>query len=251
SDLYNADGQFTYRGSQGGSVCATPVTFTAGTSAADIQNDPRLAQPLTDAQTAQVVNALTAPNTAETNGFIGKVSLSYAPNNDQLWYVTFSQGFRPGLLNRPGGAPGPNGFTVPFELDTDEVVNYELGWKLDLLDGTFRLNGNAFFVDISELQTTIFDPSIANLFFSDNAADAEIRGIEGDFIWTPASAEGLTLSGGFSILDTEITEVLTPTNDVNEGDELAFAPEFQATLRARYEWNMRDGMIAQVMPHVA
>lgn len=251
SDLYNADGQFTYRGSQGGSVCATPVTFTAGTSAADIQNDPRLAQPLTDAQTAQVANALTAPDTAETNGFIGKVSLSYAPNNDQLWYVTWSQGFRPGLLNRPGGAPGPNGFTVPFELDTDEVVNYELGWKLDLLDGTFRLNGNAFFVDISELQTTIFDPSIANLFFSDNAADAEIRGIEGDFIWTPASVEGLTLSGGFSILDTEITEVLTPTNDVNEGDELAFAPEFQATLRARYEWDMRDGMIAHVMPHVA
>ena len=45
--------------------------------------------------------------------------------------------------------------------------------------------------------------------------------------------------------------MLTPTNDVNEGDELAFAPEFQATLRARYEWNMRDGMIAHVMPHVS
>ena len=30
-------------------------------------------------------------------------------------------------------------------------------------------------VDVSGLQTTIFDPSIANLFFSDNAADADIR----------------------------------------------------------------------------
>ena len=33
-----------------------------------------------------------------------------------------------------------------------------------------RFNGNAFFVEIENLQTTIFDPSIVNLFFSDNAA---------------------------------------------------------------------------------
>mgnify|MGYP003331336123 CR=1 FL=1 len=40
-----------------------------------------------------------------------------------------------------------------------------------------------FFVDVTDLQTTVFDPSIVNLFFSDNAADAEISGIEGDFIY--------------------------------------------------------------------
>ena len=201
---------------------------------------------------AQVAAALqNAPDVAQTDGVIGKVSLAWTPNDDSLWYVTFSQGFRPGLLNRPGGAAGPNGFTVPFDLDTDEVDNYELGWKLDLLDRTFRLNGSAFYVDISDLQTTIFDPSITNLFFSDNAADAEIMGIEGDFIWTPGSVEGLTVSGGFSILDTEITEVITPTNDVREGDELAFAPEFQATLRARYEWDFGRGMQAHVMPYMS
>ena len=39
-------------------------------------------------------------------------------------------------------------------------------------------------VDVSGLQTTIFDPSIANLFFSDNAADADITGLEGDLFIT-------------------------------------------------------------------
>ena len=63
-----------------------------------------------------------------------------------------------------------------------------------------------------------FDPSITNLFFSDNAADAEIIGLEGDFVWLPESSEGLTVSGAFSILDTEITKVITPTNDVRRGD---------------------------------
>ena len=90
-----------------------------------------------------------------------------------------------------------------------------------------------------DLQSTIFDPSIVNLFFSDNAADAEIMGLEGDFIYFTES--GLVLSGAFSLLDTEITESLVPTNDVVVGQELAFAPGIQANVSARKEWGMEGG----------
>jgi len=190
-------------------------------------------------------------DTADADGVIGKVSLSWAPNNDMLYYVTWSEGFRPGILNRPGGASNGNGYTVPFTIDTDEVTNYEFGWKTDFLDGSLRFNGSLFMIEIEKMQTGIFDPSIANLFFVENAADAEVKGIEGDFIWQPASLEGLTLSGGFSILDTEVTKVLIPTNDVTKGDELAFAPELQVNLQARYEWALGSGIIAHVMPHVS
>ena len=170
-----------------------------------------------------------------------------------MYYVTLSEGFRPGLLNRPGGSMNPQGtFTVPYDLDTDDVTNFEFGLKANYLDSTFQLNAAVFFVDIENLQTTIFDPSITNLFFSDNAADAEVLGLEGDFIWLPDFSERLTVSGAFSILDTEITNVLTPTNDVRKGDELAFAPEFQGTLRARYEWDFgATGLVAHVMPSVS
>ena len=244
SDLYDGDGQFTYRGSIGSNTCGANITFSRDDSLADIE-----AAGLTTAQAQSVFNALRAPDSAETDGVIGKLSLSWTPTANALWYVTLSEGFRPGLLNRPGGASGPNGFTVPFDLDTDEVVNYEAGWKLDLLDRTLRFNGSVFFVEIENLQTTIFDPSITNLFFSDNAADAEIFGIEGDFIWNATA--NLTVSGAFSFLDTEITKVLTPTGDVRKGDELAFAPEFQGNLRARYHWYLDSGMTVHVMPHVS
>ena len=70
------------------------------------------------------------------------------------------------------------GYTVPFDVKSDELVNIELGWKLDMLGNTLRFNGSLFFLDISDLQTTIFDTSIVNLFFSDNAADAEVTGLE-------------------------------------------------------------------------
>jgi outer membrane receptor protein involved in Fe transport len=73
-----------------------------------------------------------------------------------------------------------------------------------------------------------------------------VTGLEGDFTWVPASLLGLTLSGGFSFLDSEITDSFV-TNFVVEGDDLAFAPEFQATLNARYEWDMASGRLAHVM----
>lgn len=196
-------------------------------------------------------NAVGAPDKAVADGSIFKATVDWRPAPEALLYFTWSEGFRPGLLNRPGGAAGPNNFTVPFELDTDNVTNYEIGLKGDFADATLRFNGALFFVDIESLQTTIFDPSITNLFFSDNAADAEVTGFEGDFMWLPAFSEYFTLSGSFSFLDTEITKVITPTNDVREGDELAFAPEFQATLRARWEWDVNMGgrsWVAHVMP---
>ncbi len=243
NDLYDGDGQFTFIGS-----CNPDLrqTFTLGDTVADIE-----AVGLSEAQANQVFLALSAPDVAETSGTVFKGTLTLTPNEDLLFYATYSEGFRPGLLNRPGGAQGASGFIVPFELETDEVENYELGWKLDLISGQMRFNGSAFYGDISNLQTTIFDPSIANLFFSDNAANAEIYGMEADFTIAPDAIPGLTLAGAFSILDTEITEVLTPTNDVVAGSDLAFAPSFQGNMRLRYEWDINSALGAYIQPQIS
>ncbi len=201
-------------------------------------------------------NTVGAPDKAATDGVIYKFTGTWTPNSDLLFYATYSEGFRPGLLNRPGGRTNPAGnYTVPFAVDTDDVQNYELGWKTELFGNSLRFNGSAFFVEIEGLQTTIFDPSIVNLFFSDNAANAEIQGLEGDFTWAPYSVDGLTIAGAFSLLDTEVTEVLVPTNDVVVGSDLAFAPAWQGNIRARYEWDLErqiDGqsLTAHVMPQL-
>ena len=197
-------------------------------------------------------NTVGAPDKADTDGTIFKVTLDWRPNDDHMVYATVSEGFRAGLLNRPGGTAGPNNFTVPYALDTDDVTNIEFGVKSSFLDNTLQFNGSVFYVDVEDLQTTIFDPSIVNLFFSDNAADAEVKGLEGNFTWLPQAVDGWIVTGAFSLLDTEITDVLTPTNDVREGDELAFAPSFQGNLRARYEWDVgNNSWIGHVMPSVS
>ena len=262
-DLYDGDGSFTFIGDCGS---GGNITFNEGQSFDEIKAILLAADPysvgrgasvkapnaISDGEIQGIVNALSAPDTSETDGTIFKFTASWTPNNDSLLYATASEGFRPGMLNRPGGSVATgSSYSVPFELDTDDVTNYELGWKLDLFDYTARFNGSVFFVDIEDMQTTIFDPSISNLFFSENAADAEVIGFEGDITWAPASIDGLIVNAAFSFLDTEITKVLIPTDDVRKGDELAFAPEFQGNLSARYEWQLESGLTAHVMPHVA
>ena len=181
------------------------------------------------------------PDTAQSDGVIGKVTYSWNPSEDVMYYVTWSEGFRPGLLNRPVGSSNAAGtYSVKPEVKSDEVTNYEFGWKSVLMDGQLRFNGSAFFVDVSGLQTTVFDPSIVNLFFSDNAADAEIMGLEGDFMYYP-DLEGWMISGAFSLLSTELTKSLVPTDDIKVGSDLAFAPGIQGNLSARKEWPMSSG----------
>ena len=186
-------------------------------------------------------NANGYPDTAKSDGVIGKVTYAWNPSEDVMYYVTWSEGFRPGLLNRPVGSSNAAGtYSVKPEVKSDEVTNYEFGWKAILADGQLRFNGSAFMVDVTGLQTTVFDPSIVNLFFSDNAADAEIVGLEGDFIYYP-DLDGWMLSGAFSLLSTEITKSLVPTDDIVVGSDLAFAPGIQGNLAARKEWAMASG----------
>ncbi len=239
NDLYDGDGSITFSRTCNDSL---NQVFTID------QTLDEIAAVLGAGNAQRVFNELRAPDKAETSGVIFKATGKYEPNSDMMLYATYSQGFRPGLLNRPGGAVNGD-FVVPFELDTDDIDNFEFGWKTTLMDNQVRFNGNAFFVDISKLQTTIFDPNIVNLFFSSNAADAQIRGVEGDLTWSPKSMSGLTVNGAFSFLDTEVTDVLIPTGDVREGDSLAFAPGFQGNLRARYEWGGGDNTF-HVMPQV-
>ena len=195
-------------------------------------------------------NAAGNPDKAVSDGTIVKATAKWTPSDDVMYYVTYSEGFRPGLLNRKGGSVNKAGtYTVPNVVDSDTVTNYEFGWKTVLRDGTLRFNGSAFFVDIEGLQTTIFDPNITNLFFSDNAADGEITGVEGDFTYY-TTTEGLTLSGAFSMINSEITKKLVPTDDVVVGDDLSFAPGYQANLNARYEWALSGGNMAHVMGQV-
>ena len=194
---------------------------------------------------------------------IVRVSLDWRVNDDMLLFATYAQGFRPPVTNRVGATlanvqSGPfDGFRVPVSSNTDDLDNFEIGFKSDLLDQTLRLNATVYYSEIKNLQTSRFDPTnISFLWFADNVGDAEITGLDGDFIW--AATDRLTVSGAFSFLDTEITRLNPELAGIAApvGSDLPFAADFSANLRARYDFDINaigglDGLMGYVTGVVA
>jgi outer membrane receptor protein involved in Fe transport len=168
-----------------------------------------------------------------------KANVSWTPGDDSLFYVTYSEGFRPGGFNRSGG-PSPVDPTIdlPFGYVSDTVENIELGWKVELLDNRLRWNGTFYKVDWDELQLSVQDFAVSNLTFTTNLGSAEVTGIDSDLVF--AATDNLTLFASFAWNDTKITsisnDIFAPSNILPVGSPLAFSPEFQYTLRGRYAW---------------
>jgi len=168
-------------------------------------------------------------------------------------FATYSEGFRPPVTNRVGGGLASNqqgafeGFRIPVYSTTDTLKNYEVGMKGDFLDGTLRLNATAYYSEITDLQTSRFDPTnISFLVFTDNVGDAEIKGIDGDLTWLPI--DNLYIDASFSILDTELTRINSELEGIapSVGSELPYSAEFSGNIRARYFYDMSNGLTGYV-----
>ncbi len=179
---------------------------------------------------------------ADFQDTIYKVNLRWQITDDIMTYATWSEGYRPGGFNRNGGASLVED-TPPFVPDffeSDELTNYELGWKTSLLGGNLRFNGAVYYLEWDAMQIGTIDFDVSNLTFISNAADSEIKGAEIDTIWSPT--DSLTLFANVSYNDGELTRV--PANIVSisaEGSELALAPKLQYVVRGRYQWELGDG----------
>ena len=182
--------------------------------------------------------------TSESDTII-KVSLDYQLTDDVMLYTVYSEGYRPATQNRNAGRLAARqtgayeGYVVPAVAVTDTLENIEIGMKGTFLDNTLRFNATYYQADIENLQVSRFDPSnVAFLVFMENVGDAESSGIDADFQW--AATDQLTISGAFSILDTEITRVTDQLQGVAVpvGSDLPLASDFSGNLRARYDFAM-------------
>ena len=168
-------------------------------------------------------------------------------------YATYSEGFRPGGVNRRGTLP-------PY--DADFLTNYELGWKMTSADGRLRFNGAVFLEDWKDFQFSFLGEN--SLTQIANAGSAQIQGIEADLLW--AASDRLTIAAAFAVLDAKLTEhyceKLDPVTGASfhtnpcpnfpedegdpefvppaalDGTQLPVTPKFKGNLTARYTFNV-------------
>jgi outer membrane receptor protein involved in Fe transport len=153
-------------------------------------------------------------------------------------YFTWSEGYRPGGINRD---PNLTNFgRQTFE--PDFLTNYEVGFKSTWLDQRLRLNGAAYYSDWEDLQFTIFSFSFSsccgNVF---NLGDADILGVEADA--TFLVTDNWTLSAAFNYSDGETTDDFILPNAgatlaVPAGTELPSVPKFKGNVSTRHNFEL-------------
>ena len=132
---------------------------------------------------------------AEGDDWAFKGNLEYRIDDDKMIYVTWSEGFRAGGVNRARveGIPkyGP-----------DFVTNYEFGWKTTLAGGAVRFNGAIYLLDWDDFQFGFLDFAVSNLTIVQNVGNSQTKGVEWDLTW--AMNDNNTLSFGGSYNDAEL-----------------------------------------------
>lgn len=191
--------------------------------------------------------------TLTVDDIIIKASLDWKVSKNVMVFASYSEGFRPPVTNRVGGGLAKkqegafDGFRIPVYSTTDNLDNFELGFKSTLFDQRLRFNATAYYSKISDLQTSRFDPTnISFLVFTDNVGDAEIKGIDGDFSWV--ATDNLMITAAFSFIDTELTSINDELAGIAPavGSRLPYSAKFSGNLQAEYFYNIGKNMTGYI-----
>jgi iron complex outermembrane receptor protein len=207
----------------------------------------------TDFRAAPCINL---DKTVKEDGDTKRLNFTFRATDDVMLYATWSEGFRPGGINRRGTIP-------PYVADF--LTNYEIGFKTTWADNRVRLNGALFQDDWDDFQYSFL--GLNGLTEIRNAGQARIKGFEADLVW--AVTDGFTLSTAATWLDAKTTRdycgttfsaddigpddprVGTPVEDCDDpdapantivqapkGQELPVQPKFKGNVIGRYEFPM-------------
>jgi iron complex outermembrane receptor protein len=158
-------------------------------------------------------------------GFKSRGNLTWHFSPDQMFYYTYSQGYRPGTFNRltggrtniwvdAAGVPLPNGvvkgpgdtkptqFVKPLSEPPDSLLNNEVGFKSEFLDHRLLVNASAYQMDWKDVQTLIYNPPVyGNTTFGVKGPTYRIKG--GELQLAFRATDSLTLNGSVSYNDAK------------------------------------------------
>jgi iron complex outermembrane receptor protein len=175
-----------------------------------------------------------------------RVVLDYKPSDNQLYYASVATGFLAGGFSETCSRE-----STCVAYDPEENINYEIGFKGDLLDDRLRLNVAAFWTEYESLQRNQVFPFITRAGLAGqetltlNVGDSEVKGIEvettwlvtdrfqlkGSVGWTDGEYKSFTLPGEFKEAPGVDLTVL----------DIPFLPEWQIGVQAIFDQALPNG----------
>ncbi len=193
---------------------------------------------------------------ASESDWVPKVSLSYQATDNMMFYALYSEGFRPGGVNRAR----TQDTVFPQEYEADYLDNYEIGTKMTLADGRIRLTATYFDMHWKDYQLEVIDPSNRPCGAPNapppptcgqpfqvvvgNVGDATSSGIEVQF--DAVVTNNFTTGFNFTWLDATLDDGFDFGEPVPAGSRLPLVPELEASAYAQYDWDldMFNGLVS-------
>jgi len=166
----------------------------------------------------------------DQNLWSAKAQLEYIPDDDSLYYVGINRGVKAGSFNTPLFG----GFN---KYDPEELLSYEAGAKLTLINGAAQFNTSVFYYDYSDYQSFAWNNNSGVV----SNEQATFTGLELELFLTPIEALDVML--GVSYIDA-VVENLEVAAGVFKDTTPSFTPEIQSSGLIRYNWNIKGGNIA-------
>ena len=172
--------------------------------------------------------ALTASPSESMTG--GEITLSHEHSESLTSYVGVSKGYKAGGFNL-GVVPADR-----REFSQEELWNVEAGIKSLWLGSALSLNASVFYSVRNDQQVrTSFqlvpgDPTTF-VFFTDNAAKGETRGLEAEIQWL--AGESWEFYANLGLLDAKFAHYSTPQVDLS-GRAQAHAPDYTLAFGGHY-----------------
>ena len=159
-----------------------------------------------------------------------RVYASYAVSDGSNVYLNIGTGFRSGGFNRQvaidaGADP---------EYSGEELVSYEVGTKMSLLDGHVDAELALFQSNYKDfISVGVIGSSVTSQ--TNNIGEAEIKGLEVSVTWRPV--ENLILGFSGNIIDAEVASIDGAGTPQIVGDKLDTVPDYGYSLSVDYQFS--------------
>jgi len=187
----------------------------------------------------------------EKSGLIPKFTLSFYANDRQLYYLQIAEGYRLGGINLKGPTLIKNDSheeekpdadkTALTTFDSDKLLNAELGFKHQLLDGRFILNGAAFFTNWKNIQSDQYN--VSGLPIVGNIGSGYVIGGEIEMIYHPDQALQFQANIAWNSSElTKVNNVFGRAVGAVKNEPLPGAPAFTMNFSGQYDFTLNSDM---------
>ena len=172
-------------------------------------------------------NGAMIPDEQSISIFTPRFALNYTPNDDLLFFISATRGFKSGGWN----ARGTDGSELLL-FGPETTWSYEAGVRSEFWDNRARLNVTAYYADTTGLQTpaAFIRPNGTIAFITRNFADYENYGIEAELTFAPTDGLNIFASLGWQDDQYSIDRNADPVDEFGVTSVAAQQAQCQAAL---------------------